>query len=130
MPDAHKSAINKYKAPYLNEEWCIGANQARYREDGRWYARLSRFPAALIDAHGYVKFATEYEYLNSPYLQIGKQITVPLGISQMPNYVPVDESDYTADLDVRGLLAQKGWRASQSRKQRPTAFIVGSADLL
>ena len=92
----------------LNEKWGIEAAQARYREDGSWYATLSSFPAALIDAHGYVRFKTKQDYLLSPYLKRGKQITVPKHISGIPGYVLVDESDETALLDVRKLYVCQG----------------------
>jgi hypothetical protein len=117
MRDASKAARNRIKAPYLNGIWAIGAAQARYRDDGRWYATLSSFPAALIDAHGYVRFETEQEYRNSPYLSIRKQITVrKSGISAIPGYVLVDKSDETSRLDVNELLARTS--------------IVASVDLL
>jgi hypothetical protein len=113
--------MNRAKAPYLNEIWGIGAAQARYREDGSWYASLSSFPAALIDAHGYVRFETKQDYLNSPHLSIGKQITVPKRISAIPGYVVKDESDETARLDVNELRA---------RHRRATTFIESSIDLI
>jgi 5-methylcytosine-specific restriction protein A len=84
-----KSVLNRDKASRLQEEWGIIAIQVRYRETGTWYASLSRFPAALLDDSGYVLFGTEEEYKVSSYLHIGKQISVPKGISQMPTYVRV-----------------------------------------
>lgn len=69
----------------------IQVRQARYHVDGTWYARLSRFPAALCDAHGYVRFNTERDFLECPYLPIGKQVGVPNGgISAIPGYRRVD----------------------------------------
>ncbi len=96
-----KAALHMYEGPRLNEAWGVGAAQARYSHDGHWYARLVRFPAALFDAHGYVLFATEEEYLSSPHLNIGKQISVPQpGISGMPGYVRVVEPEAPSSLDV------------------------------
>ena len=78
-----KATLNRDKASRLNETLAVGAAQARYSDDGHWYAALSRFPAALFDAKGYVLFETEQEYRTSPYLHIGKQISVPKpGISK------------------------------------------------
>ncbi len=54
----------------------------------------------MIDAHGYVRFEDEQDYRNSPHLGIGKQITVPKGISAMPSYVVKDVSDETARLNA------------------------------
>jgi len=130
MRDAEKAARNKYKARYLNEKWGIEAAQARYREDGSWYATLSSFPAALIDAHGYVRFKTKQDYLLSPYLKRGKQITVPKHISGIPGYVLVDESDETALLDVRKLYVCQGRKISRPRQYKATTSIVSSIDLI
>ena len=89
-----KATLNRDKAPRLKEAWGVDAVQVRYSEDGHWYATLTRFPAALFDAHGYVLFATKEEYRNSPHINIGKQIQVPRpGISGIPGYVPRLNSD-------------------------------------
>jgi hypothetical protein len=99
MRDATQATRNRNKAAYLNEKWAIGATQARYSDDGHWYATLSSFPAALIDAHGYVRFETEQQYLNCPRLNIRKQISVRQpGISAIPGYVRKDESGQTSRL--------------------------------
>lgn len=54
-----KATLNRDKAVRLNDAWRVGAAQVRYSDDGHWYATLERFPAALLDAHGYVLFETE-----------------------------------------------------------------------
>jgi 5-methylcytosine-specific restriction endonuclease McrA len=77
----------------LNKEWGIGAKHALYRENGTWYHRLTAFPGALIDAHGYILFTTEQAYLQCPSLQIGKEIGVPGGIAQIDGYVRVESPD-------------------------------------
>jgi hypothetical protein len=96
-----KAALNRDKAVRLNEAWGVGAVQVRYSDDGHWYATLSRFPAALFDANGYILFATEEEYRTSPHINVGKQISVPKpGISAIPGYVRVADSDASPNLDV------------------------------
>lgn len=96
-----KAALNRDKAVRLNEAWGVGATQVRYSDDGHWYATLARFPAALFDAHGYVLFATEDEYRTSPHISVGKEISVPKpGISVIPGYVRVADSDASPSLDV------------------------------
>lgn len=77
----------------LNQEWGIGARHALYRENGTWYHQLTAFPGALIDADGYILFATKQEYLQCPLLQRGKEIVVPGGIAQIPGYVRVQPLD-------------------------------------
>src|ERR1700722_20631699 len=42
----------------LNQKWGIGARHALYHKDGHWYNNLERFPGALCDPRGYVKFET------------------------------------------------------------------------
>ena len=73
----------------LNEEWKVRARHALYREDGRWFHVLERFPGALFDLHGYVVFAAEKAFRNSPYLSIGDEVNVPGGIESIPGYVRV-----------------------------------------
>lgn len=116
-----KATLNRDKAVRLNEAWGVDAAQVRYSEDGHWYATLERFPAALFDAHGYVLFQTEQEYQSSHHLHIGKQISVPKpGISAIPGYVRVADSDATPDLDVdiHTLAATEGRRRLVLHLQR------------
>lgn len=73
----------------LNHLWDVRAAHALYIHDGHWYHQLKSFPGALFDRHGYVRFETEAEYRSCPYLQIGKQISVPKRISSIPGYIKV-----------------------------------------
>jgi Protein of unknown function DUF262 len=84
----------------LNEEWSVGANHALYREDGTWYHNLTSFPGALFDANGYILFENEDEYRNCESLQIGKQLSVPDGISSIPGYVYVRDDQLYDEDDV------------------------------
>ena len=108
-----KAAQNRDKAIRLADAWSVGAAQVRYSDDGHWYAALDRFPAALFDASGYLVFTTEEEYRKSPYLRIGKQISVPKpGISAIPGYVYVADSETSpsVDVDIHTLAATEGRR--------------------
>jgi 5-methylcytosine-specific restriction endonuclease McrA len=107
-----KATLNRDKAMRLNEAWGVGAAQVRYSDDGHWYATLARFPAALFDAHGFVLFMTEEEYRTSPHISIGKHIGIPKpGISEIPGYVRVAESDASPSLDVDiHTVAATEWR--------------------
>ncbi len=73
----------------LNDLWGVGAEHALYREDGRWYHQLKRFPGALFDSNGYVLFQTEEEYQRSPYLQRTQDLHVDRGIVAIPGYVRI-----------------------------------------
>jgi hypothetical protein len=54
-----KTVLNRGKADRLRKTWGIQVAQGRYRETGNWYSALTRFPAALFDANGYIIFETE-----------------------------------------------------------------------
>lgn len=70
----------------LNKEWGIGASQARFHHEGRFYENLHYFPGALCDLNGYLLFRTQQQYDESPYLRIGMKLNVPGGISSVPGY--------------------------------------------
>lgn len=70
----------------LSAAYGIDAKQSLYSANGTWYGKPSRFPLALWDPHGYVRFATEEDYLRSPYLQRGRELNIPNGISGIPGY--------------------------------------------
>ena len=74
------------KGQILNQEWKVDARHALYHKDGHWFNNLKYFPGALFDPEGYILFKTEKEYLDSPYLKIGKETNVPNGISSIPGY--------------------------------------------
>ena len=83
----------------LNKQWGIGAKHALYSEDGTWYHRLTAFHGALIDAYGYILFATEQEYLQCQALRIGKQVRVLGGIAQIDGYIRIEPPDEATTSD-------------------------------
>jgi len=115
-----KATLNRDKAVRLQAQWGVDAQQVRYSDDGHWYATLTRFPAALLDAHGYVRFATELDYRRAP-LSIGKEISVRKpGISALPGYVRVDstEQPITLDVDIHSAAVNEGQRRLVQHLQR------------
>jgi 5-methylcytosine-specific restriction enzyme A len=77
----------------LNSEWKVGAAHALYRKFGDWYHVLRRFPGALFDAQGYIKFETREEYdrcsnLRIRYASNTTHVEKP-GIQAIPGYVRV-----------------------------------------
>ena len=135
MHDREKAVQNKDKALRLNRDWSVGAAQARYSDDGHWYATLERFPAALFDPNGYVLFPDEAAYRAAP-MSIGKQISVPRpGISAMPLYVRVTDSStserantlvpsYATEFDIEGTRTEVRYfaRHRSRRRLRVAAF--------
>ena len=76
-----------------NLEWKVGASHALYREDGTWYHVLTKFPGALFDAHGYIRFETEEDYKKCPGALMGEDknwMNVPKGIASLPGYILVN----------------------------------------
>lgn len=71
----------------LNHKWNVNALEALYHPLGRRYKKPDRFPSALIDAHGYLRFETEKDYLNCPGLEISEGTWAPKGISTIPRYI-------------------------------------------
>ncbi len=112
MTRYEKAAHNRETAASLNAKWGVGAVQCHYRETGNWYHKLSRFPAALFDAHGYILFPTEEAYRALPGIQTGKEIGVPRGISALPGYMPFPDlgASPTCDLDIHSDAATEGHR--------------------
>lgn len=84
-PRPTKTRTNSGRA--LNEQWKVNARHALYHKDGNYYNHLRYFPGALFDAHGFVLFKSENEYLKATQLQHGTQLHVPGGIASMPGYV-------------------------------------------
>lgn len=79
----------------LNRQWSVGAQHALYRRDGTWYHWLKRFPAALFDANGYVRFETKDDLLECSGLSGDEDknwLNVSSGIASLPGYVRVQES--------------------------------------
>src|SRR5690606_8459850 len=71
---------------YLNKILSINAKHALYREDGKWYHNLSRFPGVLFDKNGYIIFHKEEDYIKNPNLQIKKDLHIIDGIENLANY--------------------------------------------
>jgi 5-methylcytosine-specific restriction endonuclease McrA len=99
MDRYQKAAQNRAKANALNKAWGVGAVQARYRETGNWYHVLERFPAALFDATGYILFGSERELRQTDGIHIGKQLSVPGGISGLPRYRRMIEDSHSVVFD-------------------------------
>jgi hypothetical protein len=83
----HHRLPNADRGARLNRLWNIGAVQCLFRRTGDFYMPLKRFPAALCDENGYVRFNTEEEYRNCRFLNIGIRLNVPGGIASIPGYV-------------------------------------------
>lgn len=110
MHDRAKATLHRKEAIRLNVAWEVGAVQPRYSDTGHWYARLSRFPAALFDRNGYLYFKTQEDFLQSRHLKISKQVSVPKpGICAVPGYVrKVAAETRLDDVDIHEFEALEG----------------------
>ncbi len=71
---------------YLNKILNLRAKHALYREDGKWYHNLKKFPGILFDKNGYIIFNNEEEYSSSPELQIRQDLHIVNGIENLSQY--------------------------------------------
>jgi hypothetical protein len=72
--------------------WKIDAQQARYNDKGKFYRVLTRFPAALCDPNGFVRF-TQRQYETCDRLEIGVRLNVKgAGITKVDGYKTVAKS--------------------------------------
>jgi 5-methylcytosine-specific restriction protein A len=71
----------------LNQRLGTEASHALYREDGRFYEHLERFPGILFDRNGYLLVETKHAYESFPQLHRGKKLNVAGGISRVPGYL-------------------------------------------
>ncbi|RJX29540.1 MAG: hypothetical protein C4531_10370 [Desulfurivibrio sp.] len=79
-------ASNRNIAQELINKHNIPVQHGRYREDGKWYHHLRKFPSAFLDSNGYVIFNSKEEYQNCVFLQFGQDVNIPKGISAIPGY--------------------------------------------
>ena len=119
MNTREKTAKNRNKASVLKEAWHVDADHVRYRENGTWYHPLERFPGALFDRTGYVRFPTK-EAFPTKHICPGGDYTFPKGISTLPGYVRCDASQSTPriDVDIHDFTATEGNRRLVLHLQR------------
>ncbi len=80
------SGIPTNRGNDLNREWKVGARHALYHKRGTWYMPLKRFPGALFDPNGYIRFETREAFEACSHIQIGERVNVAGGISRIPGY--------------------------------------------
>lgn len=100
----------------LAKRWGLNVRHALYRRTGNWYHHLTRFPGALLDAEGYVVFATEEDFQTCPGLQLGKEASAPRGIKSIPGYVrvvPSTEATTVEALVVEAVVRPRNYVGGQ-----------------
>ncbi len=70
----------------LLREHGLACRKGYYSKDGVPYQRPVEFPVALFDPGGYLIFPNETAMRSNPDINVGKQVSVPRGISKVPGY--------------------------------------------
>lgn len=131
----------KDRGKELAKRWGLTVRHALYRKTGNWYHRLKQFPGALLDADGYVMFASEEAFKACPQLGMGKYpnrhggwVTASRGIKAIPGYVytsaPDGESDgQLIEALVRPRVPARGqtWSGSAAGRKAIESYAMGLA---
>ena len=75
----------------------------------------------MFDSHGYVRFPSEAA-LRSPHIHIGKQISVPDGISSLPGYVRMVAADASPTFHTDEVRAPESYWEGALRRITVNAF--------
>ena len=70
----------------LLREHGLACRKGYFSKDGVPYQKPVEFPVALFDPNGYLILRNETAMRASPYINVGKQVSVPGGISSVPGY--------------------------------------------
>ena len=77
----------KIGAQLLREHPELLCRKGYYSDIGVPYQKTTQFPVVLFDPSGYLKIAHDASMRSNPYIHVGKQISIPGGISSVPRYV-------------------------------------------
>lgn len=70
----------------INARYKLGAKHALYHIDGTFFEKLERFPGFLADAHGYVWYPTEEDFVSDSHLDIQDKVNVRGKLAHHPQY--------------------------------------------
>ena len=71
----------------LLREHGLPAQKGYFSKTGIPYQRPSEFPIVLFDPDGYLMVNDLSSLANNPYINVGKQVSIPNGIGSIPGYV-------------------------------------------
>jgi len=113
----------------LQKKWNVKAAHALYREDGKFYMPLTKFPGAFFDKNGYILFDTEKSYLNHPSLRISKKrVNITNGISSIEGYIRKNSTEIPNAL---GESKRSNLPTTETRKiYRPDDFALAVDKLI
>lgn len=90
-------------AARINQLLGLGAEHAYYFKSGTWYHQLKQFPAALIDANGYILFETEESYHSAEGIRVNavtNQVHIPSGIASLFGYQPFSDEEVARIMEL------------------------------
>ena len=73
--------------PRLLREHGLPCAKGYFSKTGIPFQRPDRFPAAFFDNQGYVIVDDEASMRNNPYINVGKQVSIPKGVHSVPGYI-------------------------------------------
>ena len=77
----------KIGSQLLREHSELRCQKGYYSDNGVPYQKPTRFPVVLFDRGGYLKIADDASMRSNLYIHVGRQISIPGGISSVPGYV-------------------------------------------
>ncbi len=78
---------HKRIGPRLLREHRLNCEKGYYSDTGIPYQKPAQFPAVFFDPNGYLIVRDESSMHSNPHINVGKQVSIPGGISRIPGYV-------------------------------------------
>ena len=73
--------------PRLLREHGLNCAKGYFSKTGIPYQKPDSFPAALFDTNGFFIVDDEEAMRDNPYINVGKQISIPAGVYSVPGYI-------------------------------------------
>ena len=85
-PQIH-SRTHQRIGPRLLREHSLNCEKGYYSKTGVPYQKPDSFPAVFFDPDGYFIVMDEPSMRSNPYINVGKQISIPKGLNSIPGYI-------------------------------------------
>ena len=79
--------VHQRIGPRLLREHGLDCERGYFHKDGIAYQNPYGFPAVFFDPGGYLIVKDEASMRNNPYINVGRQISIPRGVYSIPGYV-------------------------------------------
>ena len=78
--------------PRLLREHGLQCAKGYFSKTGIPFQKPDRFPAAFFDNQGYIIVDDEASMRSNPYINVGKQVSIPKGVHSIPSYVKCEHN--------------------------------------